>query len=380
MSKHWKEAASVIIVAKNIFSRNGNTICKKNIPLKNSVNQNSEVGERYVDTCNYNVLMLKRSSTSSFMPDTCVFPGGNTDSADSSKEWLDLFMQNGIQESAFNNFTSKKSNVIDTFESNKESELLKSVSLRITGIRETFEESGILLCKSKHAHPKSNNSKWGCFISGHEVQTWQKKVQQNANDFISLCKHFECYPDIWSLKEWSNWLSPNYFPKRFNTMFFLVNLDQMPPTTCDTDEVNEFKWSSPHEIVDSCNKQELILPPPQYYELSRLITFNDIEKLADFAVQKNSSSSDLWMPFRIKTSDGEVTLFPGDDLYPATPNYASGPTQKVKKTLKELREESNLLHRMEHTKTCSARLIIKNISFSENQIIPQVTSSHRCKI
>jgi len=63
--------------------------------------------------------------------------------------------------------------------------------------------------------------------------------------------------------------------------------------------------------LELCHKQEIILPPPQFYELSRLITFGSIENLADFAVQKNSTGSELWMPVRQQTLDGEVTLLPG---------------------------------------------------------------------
>jgi len=63
--------------------------------------------------------------------------------------------------------------------------------------------------------------------------------------------------------------------------------------------------------LELCYKQEIILPPPQFYELSRLITFGSIENLADFAVQKNSTGSELWMPVRQQALDGEVTLFPG---------------------------------------------------------------------
>jgi len=63
--------------------------------------------------------------------------------------------------------------------------------------------------------------------------------------------------------------------------------------------------------LELCYKQEIILPPPQFYELSRLITFGSIENLANFAVQKNSAGSELWMPVRQQALDGEVTLLPG---------------------------------------------------------------------
>jgi nucleoside diphosphate-linked moiety X motif protein 19 len=65
------------------------------------------------------------------------------------------------------------------------------------------------------------------------------------------------------------------------------------------------------EELDSFSKQEILLPPSQFYELSRLITFDCIEQLANFAVQRNSTRSELWMPVRIETSDGGVTLLPG---------------------------------------------------------------------
>ena len=243
MSKYWKDASSIIVTAKTTFGRNVNCIHmgKRNTAIKKSVDQSSPENFSFIP--NYNILSLKRSSKNSFMPDNYVFPGGNVDIADSSKDWLELFKQCGIQEIALDAFklSSRKTNLINIFEHNKDNEILKSISLRITGIRETFEESGILLCKSVHAHPLDVKSKWASFISGNELQTWQERVQENAGEFINLCKYLECYPDIWSLKEWSNWLSPNHFQKRFNTIFFIVNLDQTPPTFCNTSEVNEFK-------------------------------------------------------------------------------------------------------------------------------------------
>jgi hypothetical protein len=41
------------------------------------------------------------------------------------------------------------------------------------------------------------------------------------------------------------------------------------------------------------------------------MNFDFIEQLANFAVQKNSTESELWMPVRIQTLDGEVFLLPG---------------------------------------------------------------------
>ena len=238
MSKFWKEASSVIVAARISFPQDTHTV---NRPNKNTVLTQKIKGERLCST-DFKVLALRRSSKNSFFPDNYVFPGGNTDAADSSQEWLNLYDQYGLKKYVFEIVTSlpRKYSKISIFEGQREDEILKSVSLRITGIRETFEETGVLLCKNKHAHA-SQPARWASYLSGHEIKNWQKKVQEDANEFISLCRHFECYPDIWSLQEWSNWLTPSVYTKRFNTIFFLTTLDQMPTAASSSNEINELK-------------------------------------------------------------------------------------------------------------------------------------------
>jgi nucleoside diphosphate-linked moiety X motif protein 19 len=243
MSKFWKEASSVIVTAKISFPQ-GKISCpvhRLNRPDKNAVSMQKIKSERSCSP-DFKVLALRRSSKNVSFPDSFVFPGGTVEAADSSKEWLDLYEQYGLGKCVFQSVTSlpRTDSKISIFESQREDEVLKSVSLRITGIRETFEESGVLLCKSKCAHSRQP-SRWASYLAGHEINNWQRKVQEDANEFISLCRHYECYPDIWSLQEWSNWLTPSDYTRRFNTMFFLATLDQMPPVFSSSSEISELK-------------------------------------------------------------------------------------------------------------------------------------------
>jgi nucleoside diphosphate-linked moiety X motif protein 19 len=244
MPKYWKEAASVIIAAKISFPKDETAFpaYRVNIPIKNAENTAKIISEK-LRVPNFKVLALRRSSKNCYMPDSYVFPGGNVNDADSSKEWLDLFAHHGVGTFLFKPATpiTRKDSKISIFKSQRKDEILRSISLRITGIRETFEESGILLCKNKHAHSFSEPSIWASYLSGYEINKWQEKVQENGNEFINLCRHFECYPDIWSLQEWSNWLTPNDLTKRFNTIFFLVALDQMPTAFSNSSEITELK-------------------------------------------------------------------------------------------------------------------------------------------
>jgi len=254
MSRFWKEASSVIIAARIPFPQSVSyPVHTVNRPNKNAVSTQKITSESLCSP-NFKVLALRRSSKNSFFPDTYVFPGGSTDAADSSQEWLDLYDQYGLGKYVFEIPTSlpRQYSKINMFEGQREDEILKSISLRITGIRETFEESGVLLCKSKRAHA-SQPSRWASYLTGHEIKTWQRKVQEDANEFISLCRHFECYPDIWSLQEWSNWLTPSDYTKRFNAIFFLTTLDQMPIAVSSSNEINELKV---HIFSQSCFKYE----------------------------------------------------------------------------------------------------------------------------
>ncbi|XP_049832083.1 acyl-coenzyme A diphosphatase NUDT19 isoform X4 [Schistocerca gregaria] len=70
-TKSWREAASIMIAARTSFQQ---------IPKS---------------TANYKILMLKRGKTSPFMPGSYVFPGGVAESSDGSKEWLQLYKDNG---------------------------------------------------------------------------------------------------------------------------------------------------------------------------------------------------------------------------------------------------------------------------------------------
>ena len=144
MSAHlkvWRESASLILAAKAIFSQ--------------------------PSPFNYKVLCLKRSSKSKFMPDTYVFPGGNISKSDNTLDWLKLYEKFGFSKQAFDDLRPAE-NVPAVLQNDDENSLPRYLSFRICAIRETFEECGILMCKS----PKINSdtvSQWASFIGKFKI-------------------------------------------------------------------------------------------------------------------------------------------------------------------------------------------------------------------
>lgn len=93
----------------------------------------------------YNLLFLKRHKNANFAG-TYVFPGGLIEKADADLRWKNLFKAHGCNEDSFTYLFPNANHRPDIFHGQK-NELPREISLRISAIRETFEECGILLCK-----------------------------------------------------------------------------------------------------------------------------------------------------------------------------------------------------------------------------------------
>lgn len=56
------------------------------------------------------VLVLKRSSKSSFMPNSIVFPGGVAEQSDETKDWINFYKSLGIGDNKFKELSSVQGN------------------------------------------------------------------------------------------------------------------------------------------------------------------------------------------------------------------------------------------------------------------------------
>lgn len=50
-------------------------------------------------------------------------------------------------------------------------------------------------------------------------------------------RELECVPDVWSLSEWSNWLTPTSFTRRYDTLFYISFLENEPAVFLDDKEM-----------------------------------------------------------------------------------------------------------------------------------------------
>ena len=73
------------------------------------------------------------------------------------------------------------------------------------------------------------------------------------------------------------------------------------------------QWSSPGLLKEKHFNKTLELAPPQITELGRLLNFNDVAKLKEFAWERSAVRALRWLPTPCLCKDGGILfLYPGN--------------------------------------------------------------------
>jgi 8-oxo-dGTP pyrophosphatase MutT (NUDIX family) len=138
-------------------------------------------------------------------------------------------------------------------------------SFRIAAIRETFEESGILL-----AHPRGSNAlvdvkRAAAIEAAHRAALCEGKttfLQVLVDNGLSLV--------LDELVPYAHWITPEGMPKRFDTWFFLAAAPPEQAGAHDGKESTDSIWVSPREALAGGESGRFKLPFPTTRNLIRL--------------------------------------------------------------------------------------------------------------
>ncbi|XP_061077938.1 nucleoside diphosphate-linked moiety X motif 19 [Conger conger] len=367
--KYWKEAATVILAARTgctnvrhvVDSLKTSEIASTNLAKSDMTHKTFDY-----DPFDFEVLLLKRSGKSGFMPNAYVFPGGVVEPSDFSSDWLETFKSFRHWPHFGLGFVKQAPEtrpvIFATDRLKLGSTIPSAVALRICAIRETFEESGILLVVPKSEehnvndqHHRGNNistslTRLNELCDKGELARWRSLVTENPLNFIRMCRELDCMPNIWAMHEWGNWLTPIGLKtkRRYDTAFFICCLQEVPHTLQDEKEVIHFKWSSPPEVLRGYPAREHFIALPQIYELGRMCQFPQLRDLHSFSRTRAAEGCEQFLPVRLVSTDCHVFLLPGDDLYPENVELLEerGADLSTEKRFELLQQESSALHRM----------------------------------
>lgn len=154
---------------------------------------------------------------------------------------------------------------------------------RLAAVRETFEESGILLAKSK------KTGKLFTEISDAEREEGRRAVHAGTQKFTALLEKWGAEPDTDALIPFTRWITPPNVPKRFSTQMYIYFLPlgsvsptkgSTPPSSglADDDEIvipnpthdggiehTAARFLPPNKWIDLARQNRIILFPPQFF-------------------------------------------------------------------------------------------------------------------
>lgn len=273
MMQPWREASSLIVVTRasvRASIASNNNIIRSSIVESLSAHQNREDTDptngpllQNNDPINskqsqydYRLMMVKRSGLSSFLASAYVFPGGRVEMADFSPRWWELFARFNLTRQDLAVFSQSingprppiilESKIIQESShlNRPEDALPADIGLRISALRETFEETGVLLLTRPGDDADSYQPLSDRENVNVDLSMWRDKVRKDAASFLDLCLETNLCPNLWSLYEWWNWLTPTSVGhKRCDTMFYVSFLEVEPKVVLDNEEVTTLKVS-----------------------------------------------------------------------------------------------------------------------------------------
>lgn len=219
----------------------------------------------------FEVLTVRRHARATFA-NAIVFPGGVVDEADHDDEWMPLLT--GADD-------------LDPGER----------AIRIAGIRETFEETGLLLARR---------------ADGSDVA----QPTQALGSFRQTVRASGGRLSLRDIRPFGHWITPPQHSKRFDTRFLLARAPHGQTAIADGTETVGVEWASPAALIERARQGEQAIMFPTYANLLRLAESNNSADAAAKAARRD--------PFTVHTAvktlpDGtQVSVIPAEAGYGIT--------------------------------------------------------------
>jgi 8-oxo-dGTP pyrophosphatase MutT (NUDIX family) len=140
-----------------------------------------------------------------------------------------------------------------------------SLSFRIAAIRETFEESGILLARPQDSTDLVDAERAGEIEAAHRTALCESKTT-----FLDVLTESKMVLALDLLVPYAHWITPEGMPKRFDTWFFLAAAPPEQAGAHDGKESTDSIWLSPREALAGGESGRFKLPFPTTRNLIKL--------------------------------------------------------------------------------------------------------------
>jgi 8-oxo-dGTP pyrophosphatase MutT (NUDIX family) len=195
------------------------------------------------------VYLLRRHVDMAFAAGMCVFPGGGVDRRDfdadigwvgpTAAEWAVL---------------------LDTDED-------FARALVCAAVRETFEESGVLLAGPTEDTVVADTT-------GEDWETDRHRLEAREVSFTEFLERRGLRLRTDLLRLWGSWVTPVFEPRRFNARFFVAELPAGQVTRDVSTESDHVLWLSVRAAIRAVDAEEMLMLPPTYCTCLELYDFS----------------------------------------------------------------------------------------------------------
>lgn len=196
--------------------------------------------------------MLRRKPTMAFAAGAYVFPGGSVDPRDSEGDigWA------GPSPAEWGRIFGVSADL--------------GRELVCAAVRETFEESGVLL-----AGPEP-----GTVVADTRDDGWEADRRALIDHTLSLAELLDrrglvLRSDL--LGAWAQWVTPEVEPRRFDTKFFVAALPTGQRARDVGGEADQVAWLCPADALAAARRREIFLMPPTATTLAELDGHTDVD-------------------------------------------------------------------------------------------------------
>jgi 8-oxo-dGTP pyrophosphatase MutT (NUDIX family) len=229
---------------------------------------------------------LRRAATMAFAANMHVFPGGTVDPADNREDipWIGPPVEEIAHALGAGPALTR--------------------GLVCAAVRETFEESGVLLAG---ASPAS--------LADTSAPSWRddrRALEEHRLGLAELLRARSLALRADMLRPWARWVTPVVEPRRYDTRFFVARMPPGQVAEADGMEAKQLEWMRPVTALEREEEGAVGLLPPTAFTLAELAEYDSVD-----AVMAAAAIRDLApvMP-KILITDGEAhLLLPHDEAY-----------------------------------------------------------------
>jgi 8-oxo-dGTP pyrophosphatase MutT (NUDIX family) len=192
----------------------------------------------------FEVLMVKRNEKMAFAAGALVFPGGKLDPQDDDPRWMHHV-------TGWNDIPPEDR------------------ARRIAALREAFEETGILVAAG---HDRAAGD------SGMDLDRPRAAMSSGETSFLAVVEEAGVKLDLARMALFAHWITPEFMPKRFDTFFYISDVNTVRQALPDGEETVDVEWIAPAEALRLGAAKERMLAFPTRLNLQLLAENHGVDQ------------------------------------------------------------------------------------------------------